>query len=567
MKRNFACIIAILVIATAFVACNNQLSQNQSSENSTLTDQIQDNTSSTAITTTPEVENLVSIMPSSTNPVEKHVRSLVEVVENETFATCEVEGGYDLIVKCILCNDIISNTHVVIAAKGHFEIVDRAVEATCLTTGLTEGSHCSVCNKTLREQTIVSATGHTSVTVNGYDETCMTDGRTRGEFCSVCNETLLAQEIIPAIGHVIAINEEIPATCVDTGLTYGEYCTVCNEVLVQRNILPALGHTSTIVVGENATCTTDGKTNGAYCANCNTVLVHQETIQATGHIAGNIVKENIHISGSYESVVYCTICNAEMLRTKFGPTKFVDPSNNAYYHIDESIYTESELEVIKWIAEQLPILESSDVKLESTIVLKETLSNIEFYRMYQKISSIFFIIYGEEDACDKVMDAVSSFDKNGNRVQSFRLNWKYIREFAIIRDANLTQIDAVLKTIPEGTEEEILYDISMYISDLIVYTKGYYDVDDALAGRCVCNGYALLFNTMANRAGITTDLCVGYVDGWHAWNRVTLIDGTYRFYDITFYDGKCVRPKYLNSKDGWNREYIINDYTECWNGQ
>lgn len=47
-----------------------------------------------------------------------------------------------------------------IAATGHTELKDAAVEATCENSGLTEGSHCSVCGKVLVAQKTRKALGH-----------------------------------------------------------------------------------------------------------------------------------------------------------------------------------------------------------------------------------------------------------------------------------------------------------------------------------------------------------------------------------------------------------------------
>lgn len=67
----------------------------------------------------------------------------------------------------------------VIDATGHTEATDRAVEETCTQSGLSEGSHCEVCNEILTKQTEIAALGHV------WD-----DGDTAHKFtCTVCGET------------------------------------------------------------------------------------------------------------------------------------------------------------------------------------------------------------------------------------------------------------------------------------------------------------------------------------------------------------------------------------------
>ena len=52
----------------------------------------------------------------------------------------------------------------------HQEVIDKAVNPTCTKTGLTEGKHCSECNKILTAQTEVPALGHNFV--NGTCSRC-----------------------------------------------------------------------------------------------------------------------------------------------------------------------------------------------------------------------------------------------------------------------------------------------------------------------------------------------------------------------------------------------------------
>ena len=87
-------------------------------------------------------------------------------------------------------------------ALGHTEVIDAAVSATCITDGLTEGKHCSVCNTVLVAQTVISATGHTEVIDAAVSATCTRDGLTEGSHCSVCNAIIKAQTVIAATGHV-----------------------------------------------------------------------------------------------------------------------------------------------------------------------------------------------------------------------------------------------------------------------------------------------------------------------------------------------------------------------------
>lgn len=95
--------------------------------------------------------------------------------------------------------------------------------------------------------------------------------------CSVCVDSYVADEVA-ALGHTVVVDEAVEATCTSTGLTEGKHCLVCNEVLVAQEVVPAKSHTSGEVVVENNIDST--------CA----------------------------AAGSYDNVVYCTVCDAELSR-------------------------------------------------------------------------------------------------------------------------------------------------------------------------------------------------------------------------------------------------------------
>ena len=86
-------------------------------------------------------------------------------------------------------------------ATGHKVVVDQAKEATCAENGLTEGSHCSVCNEVIKKQEVIPSTGHKEVLDSAKEATCTNTGLTEGIHCSICNKIIKKQGIIPALGH------------------------------------------------------------------------------------------------------------------------------------------------------------------------------------------------------------------------------------------------------------------------------------------------------------------------------------------------------------------------------
>ena len=91
-----------------------------------------------------------------------------------------------------------------VAAHVHTVVEDAAVAPTCTETGLTAGSHCSVCNEVLVAQTVVPATGHSFTNyVSNNDATCTQDG-TKTAYCDhKCGTTKTITDEGSALGHNI----------------------------------------------------------------------------------------------------------------------------------------------------------------------------------------------------------------------------------------------------------------------------------------------------------------------------------------------------------------------------
>ena len=268
--------------------------------------------------------------------------------------TCTAEGN-NAYYTCSVCGKVFKDeagsqlTTVeaeTLKKKAHTPVVDAAVAATCEKTGLTEGSHCSVCNEVLVAQKVVDKIPHTLTKTDAKAATCTEDGNNEYYSCSACGkvfkdsdgktETTVEAETIAATGHTMTKTDAKDATCTEDGNIAYWYCSVCNkyfsdengttEIALDNTVVKA-HHTMTKTDAKEPTCTAEG--NNAYytCSVCGKVFkdeagsqlttVEAETLKKKAHtpVVDAAVAATCEKTGLTEGS-HCSVCNEVLVAQK-----------------------------------------------------------------------------------------------------------------------------------------------------------------------------------------------------------------------------------------------------------
>ena len=268
--------------------------------------------------------------------------------------TCTAEGN-NAYYTCSVCDKVFKDeagtqpTTVeaeTLKKKAHTPVVDAAVAATCEKTGLTEGSHCSVCNEVLVAQKVVDKIPHTLTKTDAKAATCTEDGNNEYYSCSACGkvfkdsdgktETTVEAETIAATGHTMTKTDAKDATCTEDGNIAYWYCSVCNkyfsdengttEIALDNTVVKA-HHTMTKTDAKEPTCTAEG--NNAYytCSVCGKVFkdeagtqlttVEAETLKKKAHtpVVDAAVAATCEKTGLTEGS-HCSVCNEVLVAQK-----------------------------------------------------------------------------------------------------------------------------------------------------------------------------------------------------------------------------------------------------------
>ncbi|MBQ3219810.1 MAG: hypothetical protein IJB32_04385 [Clostridia bacterium] len=179
-------------------------------------------------------------------------------------STCAEFG--ELTKTCSICGKTeVEN----IDKKDHTVILIEEVAPTCVKTGLTSGTKCSVCDIVITEPQEVPAMGHKVVKDDAISATCLTSGLTEGSHCGRCDEVLNKQTVVPAHGHKLISYEQVDPTCFEDGHSAYSACTECNvkygyEFYAGGHKLNALGHCSVCDLIDTSVITLENLNNEEY---------------------------------------------------------------------------------------------------------------------------------------------------------------------------------------------------------------------------------------------------------------------------------------------------------------
>jgi len=193
-------------------------------------------------------------------------------------ATCALAGVRHRI--CTKC-DVTLETETLTVA--HTEVIDAAVPATCIATGLTAGSHCEVCKAVIVAQTVADMIAHT-YGQDGLCTMCQVHDERYLSFTEQLDGTysIAAKEGVEMPAHLV-----IPVTCQGKAVTKIEASAFANCSTLQSITIPS----SVTVIGESAF---------SYCKNLKSIelpdgltAIQQKTFYECNKLKDVIIPESV----------------------------------------------------------------------------------------------------------------------------------------------------------------------------------------------------------------------------------------------------------------------------------
>ena len=261
-----------------------------------------------------------------------------------TAPTCTKEGFTTY--TCALCTD--SYTGNTVAATGHSYTNDKCTVCGATKSASSEAtiSFASTDNRTVFttsqqvwEQNGITVTNDKSASTSNvadysnparfYAASSLTI-KASGNITTIvfdCNSGSYASALVASIGNAATASADKVTVQLDGTSDTFTIAKFTAQVRVDSITVtcgsgatepPVCQHNNTTTANAvAATCTSTGLTVGMSCSDCGEVIVAQVVIPALGHSAGEAIEENrvapdCTNAGSYDSVIYCVLCNIKI---------------------------------------------------------------------------------------------------------------------------------------------------------------------------------------------------------------------------------------------------------------
>lgn len=272
-------------------------------------------------------------------PADADAHSYTEVERVES--TCKTQGHVKYECEC---GDTYTETLELDPSNHEKVVTDPAVAADCVTTGLTEGSHCEACGATIVEQEVIEALGHDYQITSSTDATCCVEG-TVTYTCSRCDDTYTEEGVLDPTNHAdygTKVEHAKEPTRGEDGYTGDTVCNGCGATITKGEVIPALGVQITVTANELGSTTLNGEaTTGAaqkvaYAKDYTLAATANEGAEFVGwSVAGKIVSTSAtYTTTAYADTTYVPVF-AESESDAFTVT-FVDQFNKVVTTIDST---------------------------------------------------------------------------------------------------------------------------------------------------------------------------------------------------------------------------------------
>ncbi len=179
MKKFLILLLAVLMLATVLVACNNggQIVVTLPGEG---TDPDPDDTTTEPDQTTAAPDDDTTKAPDDTTKAPDDTTKAPDDTTKAPDDTTEPPAACD---------------------HAETEAIGTPIPASCTAMGKTEGKKCAACGEIIEAQQDIPMLNHTEYTLPAEAATCQKEGKTAGKKCAVCSTVLVKQETVAKIAH------------------------------------------------------------------------------------------------------------------------------------------------------------------------------------------------------------------------------------------------------------------------------------------------------------------------------------------------------------------------------